>query len=182
MGLPCWGCQQATSAGLRSAQAIWAPPQGQGEAGTGCVGLRGGGGGAWCLILNLLAVVGLLALQEVSLHLPLDPSPESGPLSHRFPQDSGKLSMARCTDTLMPHMRVSQLEQGVSTSACHTASCSLAACAGSVLVIQQPGNSRSSVTFAQLLCSPSRPRPARTGTGPVQDAVCPQSPTLLQDH
>lgn len=86
----------------------------------------------------------------MSLHLPLDPSPESGPLSHRFfLRDSGKAgAWPRCTDTLMPHMRVSQLEQGVSNSQLVTASCSLAARRWeSVLVIQQPGNSRRAQSY-----------------------------------
>lgn len=90
----CWGCQQATSAGLRSAQAepllTLGPEDGHlgattrpGEAGTGPVGLRGGGG-AWCLIPEFAGSCGTLALQGVSLRLPQDPSPVSGPLSHPF--------------------------------------------------------------------------------------------------
>ena len=54
-----------------------------GEAGTGPVGLHGGGG-AWCLIPEFAGSCGTLALQGVSLRLPLDPSPGSGPLSPRF--------------------------------------------------------------------------------------------------
>ena len=86
----------------------------------------------------------------------------------------GKSSMALCTDTLMPHMRVSQLEQGVSTSACHSflqpRSSALGECVGDSAAGKLQENS---VTLAQLLCSPCRgPCPARTGTGPVQDEVC----------
>lgn len=82
--------------------------------------------------------------------------------------------MARCTDTLMPHMRVSQLEQGVSTSACHSflqpRSSVLGECVGDSAARKLQ---ESSVILAQLLCSPHQgPWPARTGTGPVQDEVC----------
>lgn len=94
----------------------------------------------------------------------------------------GKLSMARCTDTLMPHMRVSQLEQGVSTSACHSFlqphSSALGDCVGDSAARKLQ---ESSVILAQLLCSPHQgPWPARTGNRACAMRSLPQSPTLLR--
>lgn len=81
MGLPLLGLPTGYLCWLRSAQAIWAPPQGQGKLGQGQ--WASVEGGAWCLILNLLAVVGPWPCREVTAS-PTGSSPESGPLSHRF--------------------------------------------------------------------------------------------------
>lgn len=91
--------------------------------------------------------------------------------------------MARCTDTLMPHMRVSQLEQGVSTSACHSflqpRSLALGECVGDSAARKLQ---ESSVILAQLLCSPHLDGARQDGNRACARRCLPQSPALLQDH